>query len=602
MSIKGFSVGGNVERYDYNFLDNLPSEITIDTALSDSSTNPVQNRVVTSAINSANGSISFISGEVDDLKSALTLVSGYGVVVYPIEWIDGGYINRNNGAVANYSGWKYTDFIEIDGVNPIRFTTDETVEGNANDNAFYDNNKQYISFFDMRAGDVAVPENAKYFRLSLETMKTATATAPVVSMTELAPKTVLDYFTDSVSANRMIYNSFSRVTTSASVRIYGAVYLEQGKTYTFRFWFDGAWKNYGSAKLDIARGNISETVFTYTDAILTTGFTFNWAHASGAYNFTLTTGSAAGYTEDEIANGIVVYDAEKPLYEYEQGSVIVSANNAMRLNGYSADDFEKTVNDYSLIAYGDSLTQGAGSSGYNKAYLQQCKTALGAASALHLGYGGSASKAIAFTAGAMSGFIPPNTREFALKYADLTTNINIALNQLNNKQVIIDGAEYVISQSGNTEYSLPDAYIPASIYKPVVVKNSRYTADIYVIWVGTNDGEMKWDIVDAMIAKLPHKKYVVMGLTRLGTDTSVADELKGYEKYGSHYFNTRVQIINNAFGVLGLTPTAEDESAMGAGLMPPSLLSDSTHFNDSGYEAIGKLLAVHIKSLGYDYR
>ena len=71
MSIKGFSVGGNVERYDYNSLDNLPSGITIDTALSDSSTNPVQNRVVTSAINSANGSISSISGDVDDLKSAL---------------------------------------------------------------------------------------------------------------------------------------------------------------------------------------------------------------------------------------------------------------------------------------------------------------------------------------------------------------------------------------------------------------------------------------------------------------------------------------------------------------------------------------------------
>ena len=73
MSIKGFSVGGNVERYDYNALDNIPSEITIDTALSDSSTNPVQNRVVTSAINSANGSISSISGDVDDLKSAISL-------------------------------------------------------------------------------------------------------------------------------------------------------------------------------------------------------------------------------------------------------------------------------------------------------------------------------------------------------------------------------------------------------------------------------------------------------------------------------------------------------------------------------------------------
>ena len=71
MSIKGFSVGGNVERYDYNFLDNLPSEITIDTALSGSSTNPVQNKVVTGAINATTDSVTALSGEVSDLKSAI---------------------------------------------------------------------------------------------------------------------------------------------------------------------------------------------------------------------------------------------------------------------------------------------------------------------------------------------------------------------------------------------------------------------------------------------------------------------------------------------------------------------------------------------------
>lgn len=70
MSIKGFSVGGNVERYDYNALDNIPSEITIDTALSDSSTNPVQNKVVTGAINATTDSVTALSGEVSDLKSA----------------------------------------------------------------------------------------------------------------------------------------------------------------------------------------------------------------------------------------------------------------------------------------------------------------------------------------------------------------------------------------------------------------------------------------------------------------------------------------------------------------------------------------------------
>lgn len=83
MSIKGFSVGGNVERYDYNALDNIPSEITIDTALSGSSTNPVQNKVVTGAINATTDSIAALSGEVSDLKSAL---------------------NEANSAIA-YKGW-----------------------------------------------------------------------------------------------------------------------------------------------------------------------------------------------------------------------------------------------------------------------------------------------------------------------------------------------------------------------------------------------------------------------------------------------------------------------------------------------------------------
>lgn len=270
-------------------------------------------------------------------------------------------------------------------------------------------------------------------------------------------------------------------------------------------------------------------------------------------------------------------------------------------------DLEKRVSalengNYSLIAYGDSLTQGAGATTEANKYIFQCKTALGAKSAIPFGYGGSGSKAIAFTTGAISGYVPPSTRAFSLKYADLTSNISIALNQLNGKTVIIDGTEVVISQTGETAYSLPETYVPADYYKPVVVKNSRYTADIYVIWVGTNDNAYKWDIIDAMIAKLPHEQYVVMGMTRLGTDTTVENELKAYEKYGSHFFNTRVQIINNAFAVLGITPTAEDTTAMNDGLMPPSLLSDAVHFNDDGYEAIGKLLAEHIKALGYDYQ
>lgn len=51
MSVKGFNVNGVVEKYDYNELDNKPDSISVDDALSSNSINPVQNRVVTEAIN-----------------------------------------------------------------------------------------------------------------------------------------------------------------------------------------------------------------------------------------------------------------------------------------------------------------------------------------------------------------------------------------------------------------------------------------------------------------------------------------------------------------------------------------------------------------------
>ncbi len=55
MSIKGFvDQNGIPQKYDYNYLDNIPSvpggSITVDSELSDTSTNPVQNKVITDAL------------------------------------------------------------------------------------------------------------------------------------------------------------------------------------------------------------------------------------------------------------------------------------------------------------------------------------------------------------------------------------------------------------------------------------------------------------------------------------------------------------------------------------------------------------------------
>ena len=359
-----------------------------------------------------------------------------------------------------------------------------------------------------------------------------------------------------------------------------------------------------------------------------TSFSFTGATDIASGEMVLVDDILANYTDGELYIGASLSPVFASSHVYQNGSTwhidpftarfiayvydnyygAVKSHIADQLsNGLTGEVIEQAIenngiNDYSLIAYGDSLTTGAGATDTNHTYWGVCATQLGMKNRIGFGYGGSRSRPIAFTAGALTGYVPPNTRSFALKFADLTTDISINANVLNGKTVIIGNNEYAIGQTGVTTYTLPNEYTPVGYWMPLTVKNSRYTADVYIIWVGTNDGGMQWDIVDAMIAKLPHKRYVVMGLTRLGTDTSVEDELKGYEKYGSHYLNIRMQIINSAFALIGKTPTAEDTTAMNAGLMPPSLMSDATHFNDDGYEAVGKLLAMHIKSLGYKYQ
>lgn len=416
------------------------------------------------------------------------------------------------------------------------------------------------------------------------------------------------HFDIDVSENKIIYDTIVATDNPSGTHVvYADIYLAQGQDYVFRFCMNGVWRTFGSTKCTIEKnGDVIATLFSYT-SIPNTGLSFTWTDESGVYKIHTLTSASVSWTAQQIADGLMVYDADLTNPVYVQGEIIWTAKNAGRVNGMTAAEIIESAKqadsaDYALIAYGDSLTQGAGSSGVGYRYLDICKEALSARNDIPFGYGGSASLAIAFTAGAVSGYVPPNVREFALKYADLTTNINIALNQLNNKAVIIDGQEYTISQTGNSAFSLPNDYTPSDLWLPVTVKNATLTADIYIIWVGTNDGGYQWDVIDAMIAKLPHSQYVVMGLTKLGTNTSIEDEQKAYRQYGSHFFNTRVQIVNNAFSVLDMTPTVEDTEAISAGLMPPSLMTDATHFNDSGYEAVGKLLAIHIKSLGYEYR
>ena len=257
---------------------------------------------------------------------------------------------------------------------------------------------------------------------------------------------------------------------------------------------------------------------------------------------------------------------------------------------------ERLSYDYDLMGIGDSLMAGTGGDGVS--ITKECASILGLEKYRVFGFGGSLTKDIGFTFGAFSGYIEPNKEIFKIKNTDLTGDIWIANNQLNGKTVIVDGKEYIVTQTAKDAFSL-NGYTPQNIYVPIHTKESEYTSNVYLIWCGTNDRGYKWDYLDAIVKRIPNNKYVILGLTKYGTDTTVASEAIGMNTYGSHFFNTRLQIINNAFKVLDIEPTTEDVEKMSNGLMPPSLLSDETHFNANGYRAIGILLAKHIKSLNY---
>ncbi len=250
-----------------------------------------------------------------------------------------------------------------------------------------------------------------------------------------------------------------------------------------------------------------------------------------------------------------------------------------------------------LIGYGDSLTQGTGS---DTNYVALLAEELGLPRYANFGYGGCNSRFIAWAVGGIVGYLEPSKAVDAqILDESLTEAIGDSVNlNLNGKTVWINGKRYRVRQTQRGRYTI-QRYMPPDAYTPVELSDARISALLYCIWIGTNDHQLKMEYIDAIIEKLQTDRYVVMGLTRLGIDTTTEQEAEALERYGEHWFNVRREIVEHSFETLGLTPTAEDTAAMTQGLIPPSLLHDSVHLNRNGYRCIAKLLAQKIRDNGY---
>ncbi len=134
---------------------------------------------------------------------------------------------------------------------------------------------------------------------------------------------------------------------------------------------------------------------------------------------------------------------------------------------------------------------------------------------------------------------------------------------------------------------------------------SVFYGDVTVIWMGTNDvnggndativaDEIKTRYVD----KLTTDKYIVLNPWTGSTATAAFAE-----KFGGHFFDERQYIFDNwgsITEITGLTPTDEDNAAVAAGAIPPSLLqSDKLHLNDYSGKIIARGIKEKLLELGY---
>ena len=105
-----------------------------------------------------------LGDDVCDLKNALSPI--HTIIIKPE--VSGVYIDNTNGNAVEYAGWSATNYIDLLNVEYIYVSNSlEQVIFNA----FYDENKQFISYFLTSAELIKVPANARYMRLSHHTYK-----------------------------------------------------------------------------------------------------------------------------------------------------------------------------------------------------------------------------------------------------------------------------------------------------------------------------------------------------------------------------------------------------------------------------------------------
>lgn len=134
--------------YVDNALVNIP-KITVDTELSNTSENPVENKA--------------IKAEFDKVDSAIKEIKPIVTSEIPFGIVKNSYVTKD-GVITPYQGWDRTEPVICEGLTAFKINVDDY--GGNEYNAFYDADNQFITNFSSWKETINVPKNAVTFLMS----------------------------------------------------------------------------------------------------------------------------------------------------------------------------------------------------------------------------------------------------------------------------------------------------------------------------------------------------------------------------------------------------------------------------------------------------
>jgi lysophospholipase L1-like esterase len=268
--------------------------------------------------------------------------------------------------------------------------------------------------------------------------------------------------------------------------------------------------------------------------------------------------------------------------------------------------------------WGDSLTAGVGGNGtsYPSVLLNNLGTGW---SVNNFGVGGETTQAIAGRQGGIPLYVSPFTIPADTTATQITLNSwggnSVTLNDVVgvNPCTIADIQGTISLSGGNFYFARSTAGTAKTITNPTTIVTNAMKVknknDSIIIWIGTNgswwdtdqETSSRWlcQQIQNMIDYSGCKNYLVIGMTTQPDATQTVIDKWMTRSFGGKFIKLRNYLVNYGLSDAGITPTAQDNTDISAGVVPTSLRVDGTHYNASGYTVIGNLIYKRGHELGY---